>query len=250
MAQLRCLVLGGTGSIGSSVCQRLSEENCSFVFSYYQNKTKAESLKNSLLVKAALACDFREFKQTTQVIAQAAELLGGLDCLIQCVGISGDKKFYSGLTNRSTHTDHITQDDIDDAYQVNTRGTFNACQAAFEVMRTGKGGGNIIVLGSMDGVKAVPSPVHFAMSKAALKGLVESMAKVLGQYDIRINLLAPGIVNGGASDVLNDSVKDSYLKYCSLGRFAEPEEIAEMAVWLGLENTYITGQSILLDGGL
>ncbi len=250
MAPLRCLVLGGTGSIGSSVCHRLSEENCSLVFSYYQNTAKAEHLEKTLSAKATLVCDFRNFKQTAEVIAQAADLLGGLDLLIQCVGISGDKKFYSGLTERSTHTDYITQEDIDSAYQVNTRGTFSACQAAFEAMRVGKSGGNIIVLGSMDGVKAVPSPVHFAMSKAALKGLVESMAKVLGQYNIRINLLAPGIVNGGASSVLSDSVKETYLKYCSLGRFAEPEEIAEMAVWLGLENTYITGQSILLDGGL
>lgn len=102
----------------------------------------------------------------------------------------------------------------------------------------------------MDGLKPVPSPIHFATSKAALKGMVEAMSKELGNYNIRVNIVAPGILEEGASRVLGPEMKESYLKHSSFKRFGRVEEIAELASWLAIENTYVTGQSILLDGGL
>jgi NAD(P)-dependent dehydrogenase (short-subunit alcohol dehydrogenase family) len=102
----------------------------------------------------------------------------------------------------------------------------------------------------VDGVKPLPSPVHFATSAAALRGMVEAMSKELGNYNIRVNLVAPGILDGGSSAKLGHEMKDAYLKHSALGRFGTMAEIAEVVAWLALENTYVTGQVILLDGGL
>ncbi len=76
------------------------------------------------------------------------------------------------------------------------------------------------------------------------------MSKELGNYNIRVNIVAPGILEEGASRVLGPEMKESYLKHSSFKRFGRVEEIAELASWLAIENTYVTGQSILLDGGL
>ena len=82
------------------------------------------------------------------------------------------------------------------------------------------------------------------------KGMMDAMAKELGNYNIRVNILALGILEGGASRKLSHEVTDAYLKHCSLGRFGKAEEAAEFAAWMALENTYITGQVLILDGGL
>ena len=71
----------------------------------------------------------------------------------------------------------------------------------------GNGGGNIVLLGSIDGVKPAPSPVHYAASKAALSGMVKAMAKELGPYNIRVNTIAPGVLDGGLSRVLPDDLR-------------------------------------------
>jgi NAD(P)-dependent dehydrogenase (short-subunit alcohol dehydrogenase family) len=80
--------------------------------------------------------------------------------------------------------------------------------------------------------------------------MVEAMAKELGNYNIRVNILALGILEGGASRKLSNEVKEAYLKHCSMKRFGRAEEVAAMASWMALENTYVTGQVVILDGGL
>ena len=92
--------------------------------------------------------------------------------------------------------------------------------------------------------------IHFCASKAALAGITASLSKELGNHNIRVNLLAPGILNEGGSKVLPESLTSAYLDHCALGRFGTPQEVAEVVAWLAMENTYVTGQTILLDGGL
>ena len=108
----------------------------------------------------------------------------------------------------------------------------------------------MVLLSSMDGYKSVPSPIHFAASRSALRGMIEAMSKELGNYNIRVNIVSPGIVEAGASEKLGPDMTEEYEKHTALKRFATVKEVAEMASWMALENTYISGQAILLDGGL
>ena len=241
---MRCLVIGGTGSIGGALCERLAGDGVSVAFTYHQNENRARELATRLGVKGFAACDLRQSNRIRPILEELIGKLGGLDGLICAAGIPGisERKFDLELKD-------LEAGDIDACFEVNARGALLACQVAVNALKAAKRG-NIVMMGSMDGVKTVPSPIHFATSKAALKGMVESMSKELGEHDIKVNLLIPGIVEGGASRFLTDDLRTKYLKHCSMKRFAKPAEVAEVAAWFALENTYVTGQSILMNGGL
>jgi 3-oxoacyl-[acyl-carrier protein] reductase len=76
------------------------------------------------------------------------------------------------------------------------------------------------------------------------------MSKAVGAEGILVNCLAPGILDGGIGALLSDTLRDDYVRHCALKRLGTAREVAEWAAWLALVNTYVTGQTILLDGGL
>ena len=77
-----------------------------------------------------------------------------------------------------------------------------------------------------------------------------SMAKELGEWNVRVNLVAPGVMEGGLSRTLPKNLLDEYKKHCGLRRLGRLQEIADLMAWLATENTYVTGQTIVVDGGL
>lgn len=114
-----------------------------------------------------------------------------------------------------------------------------------------QGGGKIIIIGSIDGVKIAHPPVDYACSKGALWGLTQALAKELGPHNILVNLVAPGVLEGGTAEYLTEEMMTEYLKHSSLKRVGKYSEIAGMVMFLaGERNTYITGQAVVLDGGL
>lgn len=244
----KCLIVGGSGTLGSAICQALHREGALLAFTYYQNKNRAETLEKEIPGSLGLYCDLRDPKGIQEGIQKGVEHLRGLDCLIVAAGISGREEFYQCNPPIDKLLD-ISPDDLEELLSVNTKGSLFACQAAYPFLKEA-GSGNILLIGSMDGIKGVPSPIHFATSKAALRGLVDSLSKEVGRHKICVNLVAPGILEGGASERLADNTRKEYLKHSSLQRFGKMEEVAEMVAWLAFENTYLTGQALLLDGGL
>ena len=151
-------------------------------------------------------------------------------------------------------TSHHRMPDVDEAgwdriLDVNAKSTFFAVRRVSEVMRRG-GGGNIVFIGSVDGVKPAPSPVHYAASKGALAGMTLAMAKELGEHRIRVNMVAPGILEGGLSRSLPENLLQEYVKHCGLKRVGKLSEIASIVAWLARHNTYVTGRVLLADGAL
>jgi NAD(P)-dependent dehydrogenase (short-subunit alcohol dehydrogenase family) len=132
---------------------------------------------------------------------------------------------------------------------ITAKGTFAACQAASRVMRK-SGGGRIVFVGSIDGVKSVPAPIHYAAAKGALVAMTHALAKELGDHGILVNMVAAGILDKGVAHLLSDELRNEYMKHCSLKRVGTAREIANVVAWLALENTYVNGQTIILDGGL
>jgi 3-oxoacyl-[acyl-carrier protein] reductase len=165
---------------------------------------------------------------------------------VQCAGIAGDPALYQGAGQDKLQ--RISEQGWDEMMDVTAKSTFAACQAAARAM--GPQGGQIVVVGSMDGVKSVPAPIHYAAGKGALRAMVQALAKELGPKRILVNMVAPGILEGGLARLLSDDLLQEYLKHSSLKRTGTAHEIAEMVAWLALENSYVTGQAILLDGGL
>jgi 3-oxoacyl-[acyl-carrier protein] reductase len=109
---------------------------------------------------------------------------------------------------------------------------------------------NIIFVGSIDGVKPVPTGAPYATTKGALVALARALGKELGPRNILVNVVAPGLLESGASRMVPEETKREYLKHSAFKRFGKPEEIARSIAWLALSNTYITGQTLVIDGGL
>lgn len=244
---MRVLVLGGSGAIGTEICRVLVREGHAVAFTCFSRKERAESLARELGGLKWFACDLRRGAQVRETFDAAAAALGGLDGVVIATGASSDSAATGGS---AVAVDQIPESAYDEAMAVNTKGVFVACQAAVPHLKKNPAGGNLVLLGALSGLKPVPQPAHFAASKAALKGLTEALSKELGASGVKVNLVAPGVVEGGLSARLSAPMRETYLKHSSAGRFAKPIEIAEMAAWLATENTYITGQSLLLDGGL
>ena len=112
------------------------------------------------------------------------------------------------------------------------------------------GNGNIIFLGSLVGKKALKAPPAFSLGKSCINGLVESLSKELGPYNIKVNSVDPGILESGVAKYICDQDKKDYLEHCALKRFGTAKEVANLCYYLATKNTFLTGRSILLDGAL
>jgi NAD(P)-dependent dehydrogenase (short-subunit alcohol dehydrogenase family) len=172
--------------------------------------------------------------------------MGRIDAFVNCAAV-GTTVPHAGATVHHVMAD-VDERAWDAMIDVNAKSAFFAVRRLETLMRPA--GGNVVLFGSIDGVKPAPSPVHYAASKAALSGMAKAMAKELGPRNIRVNVIAPGVLDGGVSRVLPDDLRAEYLKHCGLKRLGRLEEAASLAAWLATENTLITAQTLILDGAL
>jgi len=241
------LVFGGTGALGRVVCAHLAREGARVALTYHRNEALLPELMPRLPNGLARRLDLRQLPEIDSVIDDVAGEMGGIDAFVQCAGVA--------ITMERTGPDsHHRMPMVDETgwdlmMDVNVRGTFFALRRLGEVMRRG-GGGNVVLIGSIDGVKSVPAPVHYAASKGALGAMVPAVAKELGPHGIRVNMVAPGILESGISRDIPPHLLEEYVKHCGLRRVGRHEEIAAVVGWLALHNTYVTGQTMLADGAL
>jgi 3-oxoacyl-[acyl-carrier protein] reductase len=244
---LRCLVFGGSGALGRVVCEMLAQQGARVAFTYHTRETAARDLASNLPGGRAWPLDFSSVKDIERIVGEVAAAWDGIEAFVQCAGVAvttenTEPRFH-------THMSDVDEDAWDRMMNVNVKSTFFAVRRIASLMKR-NGGGNIVLIGSIDGVKPVPAPVHYAASKGALGAMTRAMAKELGEYKIRVNMVAPGIMEDGISKTLVDSLMQEYVKHCGLKRVGKLSEIASIVAWFAQHNTYVTGQIILADGGL
>lgn len=133
---------------------------------------------------------------------------------------------------------------------INVKGTFLTSRAVLPGMIRRKSG-VILNLGSLAGARMLEAPVHYCASKAAVKGLTQAMAKELARYRIRVLCLAPGLLDDGMGRNIPETSLAEYLKHCALGRLGTLDEAARFAAFLVSDrNTYMNGETVVLDGGV
>lgn len=244
---LRTLVIGGSGYVGSAICRHLSQAGHTVAFTYHRNEAKAAALGGELKATCH-ALDLAEHDSIHVKLQEVADKLGGVEALVVASGLATAHRrdgvpFVPGW-------DQIESSAFARMLAVNVMGVFFACQWAGATMRQRRMG-RIVLVGSIDGVKPVPSPGDYACCKAALVGMVQSLSKDLGPQGILINLVAPGILDGGIAGLLSEDLHAEYVKHCTLKRVGTPDEVAKWVGFLaGPKNTYLTGQTVILDGGL
>jgi 3-oxoacyl-[acyl-carrier protein] reductase len=235
-----CIVLGGSGVVGREVCRTLAAQGAQVGFTFFTNETNG-------IDGVGRRLDVTDIPAVEKTLDAFADHFGRVDALINCAAAA------ITVPHEGAKVHHV-MDDIDESawdttLAVNTKSSFFAVRRVSAIMGHGDGG-NIVLLGSIDGVKPAPSPVHYAASKAAVAGMVKAMAKELGPRNIRVNSVAPGILEDGISRTLPDELRQEYLKHCGLKRVGRIGEVASLVSWLALENTFVTGQTVIVDGAL
>jgi 3-oxoacyl-[acyl-carrier protein] reductase len=176
---------------------------------------------------------------TAAMVAEIEREWGAVDILVNNAGVSQNLPLAL-----------MEEEDWDRVMDVNVKGTFLTSRAVLRGMIRRKRG-VVLNIGSLVSVRMMDAPVHYCASKAAIKGLSEALAKEVARYGIRVLCLAPGLLEDGVSRNLPDYRLADYLKHCSLGRLGSLEEVARSAAFLVSDaNSYMSGETVVIDGGL
>lgn len=236
----RALVTGGSRGIGAAIVNRLAREGAHVALTYVSKPDQAnETAKaaQALGVQAiAIQADSADAGALVAAVEQTVAELGSIDILVNNAGI--------GLM---APIDDYRLEDFDRTVAVNLRAVFVATQAAVKHMKTG---GRIINIGSCnaDRMPFVGGSVY-AMSKAALVGLVKGLARDLGPRGITINNVQPGPIDTDLNPADSDFA-EGLRKLMALPRYGAAEEVAAMVAYLaGPEAGFVTGASLTIDGG-
>ena len=159
--------------------------------------------------------------------------------LINNAGITSDQIFL-----------RMKDSDWDNVIDTNLNGVFNLSKIFIKNMVKNRNG-RIINISSISGLMGNPGQVNYSSSKAALNGFTKSLAKELGSRNITVNSVAPGFIETDMTSFLDDTAKKDLIKTIPLKRLGKPEDVAELVFFLASEEaSYITGQTISIDGGL
>lgn len=235
------IVTGGSRGIGAAICKRFAEQGANIALLYAGNTQKAEETKAALQemgVKAeAYQCNVADAEQVAAVCKQIIKDFGGADILVNNAGITKDKL-----------VPMMKVPDFDSVVDTNLKGAFYMIKQLYPVFMKQKSG-KIINISSVSGLMCNPGQTNYSASKAGLIGLTKSVAKELASRNVNCNAIAPGFVATDMTENLSEN--NALVDHIPMKRFAQPEDIANLALFLASDQSdYITGEVIRIDGGL
>jgi 3-oxoacyl-[acyl-carrier protein] reductase len=228
------LVTGASRGIGRAIASELARAGASVVVGYRSGKDEAEALAAELGGRAVQA-DVANGEAAARLVEEA----GDLDILVNNAGLTRD-----GLLAR------MPDDDWRTVIETNLSSVFYTCRAVTRPMMK-KRAGAIVNVSSIVGVHGNWGQTNYAASKAGIIGFTKSLARELGSRGVRANVVAPGYVKTQLTDVLPEEATRAMLQNTPLGRLGEPQDIAGAVRFLcSDEASFITGEVLLVDGGL
>jgi len=247
-------VTGGDSDIGEAICHAFAECGANVIVGA-RNETKMreviDKLKKVAPKSLMLQMDVVNEKSVDQAISTAHKKFGRIEILVNAAGVTGPVE---------TPLHQITEHDWDYVIDANLKGTFLVCRATVPIMIKQKYG-RIINIAGTSGLRGYINRAAYSSSKWAVRGLTRTLALEVGKYNINVNAICPGVVEGRRmSNIIAKKAKawkctekEVYGKYTSemaLGRFTLAEDIARTALFLASESgRQITGHDIIVDGG-
>jgi len=231
------IVTGGSRGIGSAIVKLLANEGHSVVLNYNQSKEIAENSKRELKEQGKeidiFKADVSKREEVKELIKFVIEKYKKIDVLINNAGISQVKLFTQ-----------ITDEEWDRMIQTNLNSVFYCTQEALKHMIAVQSGA-IINISSIWGITGGSCEVHYSAAKAGIDGMTKALAKELGPSHIRVNSIAPGVID---TDMNKDIIQEELKSEIPLESIGKAEDIAKCVKWL-IEDEYTTGQVISINGG-
>ncbi|UCE21742.1 MAG: SDR family oxidoreductase [Candidatus Aminicenantes bacterium] len=232
-------VSGGTGYLGTAICETCADYGAKIYFSYYKNEKKAKTLTKKIKGLEGIKINLKDVNDIKEKIEEFYKKIKVVDILVNNAGVSQVMPIAM-----------MEKDDLDFMLDLNVKGTFFLTKAIARRMIKHKKGA-IINIGSIAGHRMLDVPVHYAMTKAAISGLTYSLTSEFKKYGIRVNSVVPGLLEDGISRRVPEDLKEDYLKHCAAGRPGTAREVAEVVCFLASDRaSYVNGQNIFVDGGI
>ena len=237
------LITGASKGIGRAMALRYAEQGANVAFTYLSSVEKGEALEKELAAKGVKAKGYRsdasDFEAAQDLVNSVIADFGSLDILINNAGITKDNLLM-----------RMSEEYWDRVININLKSCYNTVKAANRQMMKQRAG-SIINVTSIVGIKGNAGQANYSASKAGIIGFTKSVAIELGSRNIRSNAIAPGFIITEMTDALDETQLKTWTDAIPLKRGGEAEEVADLAVFLGSDQSrYITGQVIQIDGGL
>lgn len=234
------VVTGGSRGIGAEIVKLLAKSGNTVILNYNKSEDCAQNVKNELK-KTGIAVDIfkadvSKKEEATALIQYAVNKYGKIDMLVNNAGISQTKLFTE-----------ITDEDWQRMMDNNLNSTFYCTREAAKNMIYNKQG-LIINISSIWGITGGSLEVHYSTAKAGLIGFTKALAKELGPSNIRVNAIAPGIIDTDMNSEYSKEDIEELKKEIPLEKIGKAENIAKCVAWL-IEDDYITGEVISINGG-
>lgn len=236
------LVTGASGDIGLAVCEKLLEDGCKVYATYNSNPARLGELADRQEFAGrviALKCDITKKDELEAAMTTIEEVDGKLDVLVNNAGKYRDNLFSL-----------MEYEEFDDVIKTNLYGTFMATKAALRMLRKAKLA-TVVNVSSIAGMTNSFGQTNYSSAKAGMIGFTRTLAAELGSKGVRVNAVAPGLIESVMTKRVPRNVIRQTLSVIPLQRMGETREVAEAIAFLcSSSSSYIVGQTLVVDGGL
>ncbi len=238
----RAFISGGTRGIGAALCEIFAREGADVVFNYGSRDDLAEEVRGKIESHGRQALSYKvsvtDRLGLKRIVKEVVGKWGGLDILINNAAINRPDSF-------ATTTDHAW----DEVMNTNVGSLFAVTKPIYKQMiRQHKG--SILNITSIAALRAVPTAVHYATSKAAIVGFTKCLSREAAMFGIRVNAIAAGVFDTDLAQILPQRVLELHNMWTPAGRVGRPEELAEYAAFMVSDrNTFMNGEVVVVDGG-
>ena len=236
------IVTGGSLGIGAAIAKTLGAQGANVAINYRKHDKEAKAVVaeiEKLGAKGlAVQADVSSFDDAQAMAEKARDYFGGLDILVCNAGINWDGVIWK-----------MTEEQWDKVIDVNLKGYFNYARACIPFFREQKYG-KIINVTSINGLRGKFGQTNYTASKGGIIALTKSMARELGNKNINVNAVAPGLIETDMVAAMDEEAKERSRKEIIMGRLGQPDEVADVVAFFASDlSRHVTGQVLNVDGG-
>ncbi|MDA0912732.1 MAG: 3-oxoacyl-[acyl-carrier-protein] reductase [Bacteroidetes bacterium] len=237
------IITGASRGIGKAIAKEFVEQGAKVAFTYHSSEEKAKALEKELTANGGEVRGFKsdaaQMDQAEQLVNQVVDAFGTVDIVVNNAGITED-----------TLLMRMNEEQWDRVINVNLKSCFALTKAVMRTMLKARSG-SIINVSSVVGVQGNAGQANYAASKAGILGFTKSVALELGSRNIRCNAIAPGFIETEMTGALDEATVQGWRDAIPLKRGGQPEDVAQLCTFLASDmSSYITGQTICIDGGM